>query len=177
MRRVTLALLIVAAVSLAAFGAGELFHLYRDTAQKSAQTLDALRSDLAQLWAEEYRRDIYDCSNMAAFVAAYLQEVKGFDTEVLFSEAQNHAWVRVRNVEGRHHIVETTSSFFGFVVSDASLYKPSSTGFNYNLYDDVCEWYEFMNRWERLYIDLHRKHTRLIREYNELVGKYNRLRG
>lgn len=167
MRRVTVALLIAVVVSLAAFGDAGFDYM----ADKSSHTLDQLRADLAQFWTEEYRRDVYDCSNMAAFVAAYLQEVKGFDTEVLFSEKQNHAWVRVRNVDGRHRIVETTSPILGLIISDAA------SGFDYNLYDAAYEWYEFMNRWERLYIELHRKHTRLIKQYNDLVGDYNRLRG
>jgi len=175
MRRLIAGLLIVAVVSLAAFG--DAGFNYFDPAKKGGQTLDALRSDLAQLWTEDHHRNVFDCSNMAAFVAAYLQEVKGFDTEVLFSEKQNHAWVRVRNVDGRHRIVETTSPLLGFVVSDASLYEPGSSNFNYNLYDDVCEWYEFMNRWEVLYQDLYDKYARLIRQYNDLIDKYNRLGG
>ena len=176
MRRITLTLLIVAVVSL--IGAGWTGGFL----ESSKQSVDDLRRALAWPWNETYRRDVYDCSNLATFVAAYLQEVKGFDTEVLFSEKQGHAWVRVKNVEGRHRIVETTSSVLGYVVSDSSLYQPGSSGINYNLYSGVYEWYEFMNYWEdehkdlwREYENLLRENNRLVKKYNDLVDKYNKL--
>jgi hypothetical protein len=170
MRTLVVALLIVALVSLVV----------------TAATLDDLRRALAWPWNETYRRDVYDCSNLATFVAAYLQEVKGFDTEVLFSEEQGHAWVRVKNVEGRHRVVETTSSplaMLGYIISDAWLYRPGSSGINYNLYDGAYEWYDYMNRPEKDYNDLYnayeklrQKYNRLLKQYNDLLGEYNRLR-
>ncbi len=179
MRTLLVALLIVALVSLVGAGWTGGFQ------QGSEKSVDDLQMVLNYPWSETYRLNVYDCSNLATFVAAYLQELKGFDTEVVFSEKQGHAWVRVKNVGGRDRIVETTSSslaILGYVVSDAWLYRPGSSGINYNLYNGACEWYEYMNRSEKDYNDLYnayeklkQEYNRLIKQYNDLVGEYNKL--
>lgn len=139
-----------------------------------------LRKDLMYTWNGNYREGVYDCHNLATALAAYLQEIKGYDSEVCTNgprgegtHAKYHAWVRVHKTDGYgYYMIETAFTplfYIGQIVTHGD-----NEDFNYWSGYTAYEWYEFMDRPWREYDDLRNDYEELRHKYDKLVGdSYN----
>ena len=57
-----------------------------------------------------YELDVFDCSDMSKITARHLQEVYGYNTEVIWCLEQRHAWVFVYAYDNTGWAIETTIS-------------------------------------------------------------------
>lgn len=83
-------------------------------------------------WNREYEINVFDCSDMSAYLEYYLEN-RGFNTTICTGD--HHAWILI-NIDDTEIAYETTGCYF--VYNDPEYYSPDK---KYNTIYDLHEYY------------------------------------
>lgn len=90
-----------------------LFYYVPPLETKRKYGLEALENELKGLeWVREWRADVFDCSEMSAYLERYL-EIEGWHTYIAVGKnptgAGNHSWLIIEVYSGKYIPVEATT--------------------------------------------------------------------